>query len=111
MEQIIQFLNSYGLHITINQDTQPIVLFCIVILTLSLISIISCLNIVIYYIIINISDNKKVLDFLSKHPILLKVFNYYKNIRTFYIIIDFLFLFLNIAAIFALCFYVVYNVT
>jgi len=53
-----------GLHININPETPPFVLFCIVILVLTLIALFCCINIILYSIMLYTSEDKDILNSL-----------------------------------------------
>ena len=79
MKILIDFLNIFGLHIQINPETSPFILFCIIILTLTLIALIlpCCINIFIYYITIYITEKPTILNYVNKYKIIFKIFNFY----------------------------------
>jgi len=99
MNKLIEFLQSLGIQININPEIKPIVLFSIVILVLTLIALLCSINIFIYAIIIYISENEKILNFIKKYKLLFKIFNYYKKTRLVFIIIEFLFLIFILSSI------------
>ena len=99
MKILIDFLNIFGLHIKINPETSPFILFCIVILALTVIALICCINIFIYYITIYISDNQTILNYVNKYNTILNILNFYKKTRLLYIILEFMFLIANLACI------------
>jgi hypothetical protein len=111
MKILIDFLNMLGLHININLETSPIVQFCIVILVLTIIALICCINIFLYCIVLYISENKNILNYINKYKIILKIFNFYKKTRLLYIVLEFIFLIVNLACIASLCLYIIYGVS
>jgi hypothetical protein len=99
MKILIDFLNLLGLHININPETSPFVLFCIVILVLTLIALFCCINIFLYSIVLYITENKDILNYINKYKIILKIINFYKKTRLIYILLEFMFLILNLSCI------------
>ena len=99
MKILIDFLNMLGLHININPETSPIVLFCIVILVLTLIALYCCINIFLYCIVLYISENNNILNYIYKYNILLIIFNFYKKTRLLYMVLEFIFLIINLTCI------------
>jgi len=103
MIEIINFLNNIGIHINISDSSSPVLLFVFSILVLSLINLFCVLNIILYLCVIYISSNQEILDKISKNILLLKIFNFYKNTRIFYLVIEFIFLLFILGSIIWLC--------
>jgi hypothetical protein len=105
MNQLINFLNSIGIHVNISESSSPVLLFAFSILVLSLIVLSCILNIILYLCVIYISENNQViLDIISKYKLLLKIFNIYKKTRMFYLVIEFILLLFSLGSIIWLCF-------
>lgn len=107
--QFFDILNSLG--ISVDENTSPIVLFCAVNLLLSIISILCVLNIILYLIVIYISDNDKFLKWISNYNILKKVFSLYKKTRQSYLVFEFIILLINIGSIIWLNFSLINGLT
>jgi hypothetical protein len=99
MKILIEILNMFGLHLQINPETSSFRLFCIIILTLTLIALICCINIFIYYITPYISENPTILNSVNKYKIIFKIFNLYKKTRLLYIVVEFIILIVNLTCI------------
>lgn len=91
MPQFIEFLHSLGFNVS--ESSSPILLFAFLVCILSIISLLSFINILIYFGILYLSDNKVLLGKLSKWPYLLKIMFIYKQTRLGFLISE-LFLFL-----------------
>jgi hypothetical protein len=111
MEKLIEFLKLLGIHININQETQPIVTFSIAILVLTIIALLCTLNIFIYLLVLYITDNVKFLEYFKNYKVILKIFYYYKKTRVIYIIIEFIFLVFILSSISWLCLRIIQGIT
>lgn len=103
MSELLAFLNFVGIHLNVNESSSPIALFCVVVLVFAVISLLCVVNIIIYLVVKYISETKVLLDKISKHVLLFKLFKLYKKTRLFYIVIDFVLLLVNIGSIIWLC--------
>ena len=99
ISDVINFLGSYGIHINISDANSPLVLFALMCLLCSFVSLLCVFNIVLYLFVIYCSETKIILDFVSNYSLLKKIFNFYKTTRKLYIIIEFEFLLFNISII------------
>ena len=72
--------------ITLPEGSEKLVQYSFGVLILSLITLICFIQILFYFIVINLSNNKILLDKLSQYPILLKIFNLYKQTRFAYLL-------------------------
>jgi len=108
---LLDYLNLLGLNLSINEESSPIVLFSLSILILSLVSLFCILNIVLYLCILYVSDNKVLLDKISKYYLILYLFNLYKKSRLVYLVIEFILLLVCIISIIWLCLNLIYGLT
>jgi len=69
------------------------------------------LNIVLYLCILYVSDNKVLLDKISKYYLILYLFNLYKKSRLVYLVIEFILLLVCIISIIWLCLNLIYGLT
>lgn len=97
----LEFLNWIG--ISISDSSPPILILAYVFIVLAVISILCSINILIYLLINKIVEHPKILEKLSKWSILIKLLNFYKNIRLFYVIFDILLLIYCLINIIRLC--------
>jgi len=70
--------------INIKPDSPPLLLFACSIFMLAVLCLISFITIILYIVVIYISEHKILLNKISDKPILLKFVNYYRNIRIIY---------------------------
>ena len=111
MKELAYFLSLIGINIPINENTSPIILFCCVILLLCTIILICFINILISVFVLYISENKKFLEKLPKNKLFLRIFNFYKMTRFYYIVIEVLFLLFNLGVIMWLCLRIIYGIS
>nr|AWN55951.1 hypothetical protein [Pleurotus pulmonarius] len=111
MKEFLEFLNHFGIHLTVNESSSPILGFCVVILVLSILALLCVLNIIIYLIVLNISENKYILDKISEYKLFFKIFILYKNTRLVYLAFEFMFLIINLFSIIYLCGRVAYGIS
>ena len=83
MKEFLEFLNHFGIHLTVNESSSPILGFCVVILVLSILALLCVLNIIIYLIVLNISENKYILDKISEYNYSLRFLFYIKILDWF----------------------------
>lgn len=107
MKDLIAFLNSLGFNITLTENPSPLLLFALCILVFSLISLFCIINIIMYLLVVYVSDNKKVLEIVSKHAWVLKIFNLYKQTRIVYLVGEFIFLIFVVCSMIWLCYRIV----
>ncbi|BCG68828.1 hypothetical protein (mitochondrion) [Collybia sordida] len=88
MKDVMEFLNNLGIHVNISESSDPIVLFSCSVLVLSIIALFSFMQIYLYILILYISDNKYVIDRISKYSILVKIMDLYKKTRIGYIFFE-----------------------
>ena len=67
--------------------------------------------IIIYLIVLNISENKYILDKISEYKLFFKIFILYKNTRLVYLAFEFMFLIINLFSIIYLCGRVAYGIS
>jgi len=83
---LVEFLNSLGFNLSVNEESSPIILFSLSILVLSLIALFCILNIMLYLCILYVSDNKVLVDKLSQYSLGLSLLNLYKQTRLVYLV-------------------------
>ena len=108
MEDILYYLNLLGIHVPVDNNSPMIVQFALILLLFGSISYLCIINISIYLIVLYVCENKKVLEFVSKKAYRLKIFNYYKFTSKFFLVVEFLFLFVNLGLINYFCFRIMY---
>ena len=91
LEIIIKLLNYMGISVTNN--TSPFVWLLCLILLFSEIGVVCLSNIIIYLLILLISENKNLLSKLENRPYLLRILNIYRKTRIAFIITEFIFLY------------------
>jgi len=84
--QIFELFNQWGFNIT--DESSYIELFSVVVIIFSVIALWCSIDILVYWIIIKILENKILLEKVSAYPFLLKVINYSKKIRWWFILIN-----------------------
>ena len=101
---IFDFLNSFGLHININENSNPLYLLAVCFLIFNLIVLFSVLNISLYLISIYIINTNKYLDKISsKYPYILKIIKFYNSSRIGFIILELVFLLGSVGYMISLC--------
>ena len=103
LNYIIKFVQYFGLATNVTAESSHIVLFMLVLLFFSLMAMLCIINICIYLLILYFSNNTYVLNIVSKHKYLLKIFNFYRKTRVYYIVIEFAFLIVNVSCIIYFC--------
>ena len=101
MLQVFELLNFLGF--SVSPESSPLILFICSILVLSIVSLLCIINIIIYYIIIQVFENKDRLEWLSsKLPwYIMYIINIYRKTRISYIIVEtFFLLFCNCSIIY-----------
>lgn len=82
LEQILEFLSSYGLNISINENTNPLVLIALAYFIFTCIIIFNIINISIFLISIYLININKHIEKLSiKYPYVYKIIKYHNNSR------------------------------
>lgn len=104
MNIISQFLNLFGKSLGITDESALMIQFIISLFVLSVLALFCIFNIVLYLTIFYVSENKSVLDFLSRYPLLLKIFNIYKKTRIVFLVYEFGFLIFCVGGISLICF-------
>lgn len=85
------------IHLANNEDIPAIGQLAMANFVLQSIALSSFLNILIYFIIIKILENKTVTDKIQNYKILNKIFKVYKNTRIYFLIYEIIFfLFINV---------------
>lgn len=93
MKNIFELLNSFGLHININENTSPIFFIGLGFLIFNLIVLFSVLNISFYLISIYlINTNKYLATKSSTYPYIQKIIKFYSRTRIGFILLELMFL-------------------
>lgn len=103
MKNIIDFLHSLGIGSHINEQSSPILLLVMLFLVFAIISLLCILNIIIYLVIMYYSNDARFLKIMSHNAFVFRIFNIYKNTRPYYVLIEFIFLIVNVCGIIWLC--------
>ena len=99
MEFINLILKLLGLDVVLDDETSPFLVFVSGIFCMSLITLLSFINILIYTVILYITEHKLFLDKINKYPFLVKVIGYYRKTRLSFLIIEVLFFTFSLLAI------------
>lgn len=100
------FLNKIG--IPLQPDSPPLLIFSYSIFCLAFICLISFISIILYIIVIYISEHEYLLSKVKDKPKLLKFINYYRNIRMVYLGLEVILFLWCLTAIMRLCWRVIY---
>nr|WVH38334.1 hypothetical protein [Trametes versicolor] len=112
MKNIFELLNSFGLHININENTSPIFFIGLGFLILNLIVFFSVLNISFYLISIYlINTNKYLATISSTYPYIHKIIKYYNSTRISFIILELMFLFGSLGYMISVCIRILVNLS
>jgi hypothetical protein len=111
MKDVMEYLSSFGIHVNISESSEPIVLVCTSILILSIISLISFIQIFLSLAVLYISDHKYIMDKISKYSILVKIMSFYKQSRIGYILFEVCLFLLCMFSIIWLCIKILYILT
>ena len=107
INQLIEYLQTFGLYLNINEDSSPLLLLSLSILVLSLVAFFCILNIIIYLTILYLSENEILKSKIFNHKILKKIYNFYRHTRVYYIIIEFIFVVYILSTIIYICYRIV----
>jgi hypothetical protein len=99
MNQILEMLQSFGLTLTIDENSSPVLLLALSTLIFSSVALVCTLNIIMYLGILYLSKQDFILGYLSKYVLLQKLFNLYKGTTMLFLIIEFGLLLFNISSI------------
>ena len=109
MKYILDLLNNFGLHVNINENTNPVVLIALSFLILNIVVIFSIVNISIYVVSLYLINTSKYIEQISvKYPYVYKIIKFYNNTRISFIITEFVFLFVSIGYMIKLCVKLIY---
>ena len=104
MEKLDLLLNWLGISLVENATDSPVFLLSACVLIFSIIALLCAINIIFYFTVLYLVENKTLLEKISKYKIILKLVNFYKKITMFYLIIDILtFIFWNICILIYKC--------
>lgn len=109
MKELIDLLKLLGVHVNISESSSPILLFACSILVLSIIALFCFINILLYFTILHITDNKLLLDKLSRYIILVKIINLYRQTRIAYLLFEVILFLVSLGSVIWLCSRVVYG--
>ena len=87
MDKILEFLKYFGVEAP-DTNSNILVVYAFGNLVLSLLALFCIINILIYFLILKLSENQLIVSKIEKHKILFKLFVLYKNTRRFYIIVE-----------------------
>lgn len=94
LNQIIEKLQSFCRYFGFQLELLPgameneFFLFSLGLFLIAFVSFLCVISILIYIIVIYLSDNKKVIELVSKNQITLKFFNFYKKTRKLYLLTE-----------------------
>lgn len=108
MTDLIRVLDSFGIHVDLSTPQSPLFLFAVSILVFSVIGLVCFIQILIYLVVIYVSDHPILLDKISKYPILVRIFKLYKTTRIAYLLLESGFLLFSLGSIIKLCLKVIY---
>lgn len=111
MKDVMEYLSSFGIHVNISESSDPIVLVCISILILSIIALISFMQIFLSLGVLYISEHKYIQGKISKYRILDKIMSFYKKTRLGYIFFEVCLFLVCIFSIIWLCLKIIYILT
>ena len=98
MNTLLEYLNNFGVHV--DTPLPPLVNLSLIFIILSVISLLSVINITIYLLSIYILSNERILSKIpSKYGYIHKLLKYYKNIRIFFILIEVIILLFSLCVI------------
>lgn len=103
MKKLLIFLNNLGILVPIDESSSPIVLFALCILVLSVVSLLCFINILLYFMILYITEHKILLDKLPTNVLFIKILNFYKQTRIFFIFVAVTLLVFSLCSIIYLC--------
>lgn len=87
---ILNILNYFGIVIE-NENNHPFAAYSFIILFISLLLLLCFFNILLYFSLIILLDNKLFNEWLKDWPILKRIANIYKNTRIIFIVFEVLF--------------------
>lgn len=106
-QNFYDFLNWLG--ISLSESSSPFLILSYVFLFLSGICVLCAVNVLIYLIVIKITEHPNVLSKLSNWRILTKIINLYKNIAWWFIVLDVFLLLYCLSKIIILCWKLISN--
>lgn len=103
MKILTDFLNLFGIHVNISENSSPFLILLCCILVLNIVGLLCFINFLLYFVVIYITDHKILLDKITNKPVLIKLLNVYKKMRLSYLIFDILLFFISIGSVIWLC--------
>lgn len=103
MKTLMDFLQLFGINVNITESSSPIYLLACCILVLNIVGLFCFINVLIYFTVIYITAHKIFKEQISKYPYLVKIFNFYKQMRLSYLLLDILLFFISIGSVIWLC--------
>lgn len=78
--------------VNLNESSSAIVNLCLANLIFSTVSLLCVLNILLYLVVLYVSDRLDLISLISKYRILSKLFDFYRKTRISYLVFEFIFL-------------------
>ena len=104
LNSIVEWFQSYfGFSLNPSAYTSPVFLLSCSILIFSLVALFCFVNIILYFAVLYILENKSLLEKVSQYKLLVKIINFYKNIRLFYLLVEILLFIFCFSAIISYC--------
>jgi hypothetical protein len=84
MSEVMQYLSNWGVHVNISGGSDPMLLFFCCILVLSIVFLVSFIQVLLYFAVLYITDHKYIIDKISNYIVLVKIMNIYKHTSASY---------------------------
>lgn len=91
MNDLMNIFKVFGIPVT--EESSAFLQFISVILLLNSLALICLINIVLYFLVLLITENKNFLNKFTNWPVFLKIINIYRKTRIGFLVIEFFFLF------------------
>lgn len=78
--------------VNLNESSSAIVNLCLANLIFSTVSLLCVLNILLYLVVLYVSDRLDLISLISKYRFLSKLFGFYRKTRISYLVFEFIFL-------------------
>ena len=106
MNFFFQFLQTLGINVNANSD--PHLLFICSLFVLAILSMVSFINMLIYCVVLYITEHKLFLEKISKYKLLSKLVPYYRKTRISFLILELLIFLGCLSSIIVLCYKFIY---
>lgn len=105
LQDLLYIVNNYEeiLLSNISDANQPLFLLALSILCLSSVCMFCAIQIIIYLFVLYSIEHRGILDKISKYPYMLKLINFYKNTRLYYLLFEIILFFTSLGFILYLC--------